>query len=107
MAGPATPPKSRTRPPNPTTTTNTTMVKRRSIKAQERDFRLSEAILGIQTRKYKSANAAAIALGLRPDTVRRRWIKELTASGYAPSHRILREVAEEVRSNRCRVFQTQ
>ncbi|KFY32475.1 hypothetical protein V493_00161 [Pseudogymnoascus sp. VKM F-4281 (FW-2241)] len=123
-----------TRLPNhPTTTTTTTMVKRRSIKAQERDFRLSEAILGIQTRKYKSANAAAVALGLRPDTVRRRvsgvqhtqaeaqlpyqllsknqeiillkWIKGLTASGYAPSHRILREVAEEVRSNKCRVFQ--
>jgi hypothetical protein len=124
MAGPATPPKSRIEPPNPTTTTNTTMVKRRSIKAQERDFRLSEAILGIQTRKYKSANAAAIALGLRPDTIRRRvsgihctqaeaqlhnqllsknqeqillkWIKELTASGYAPSHQILQEVADEV-----------
>ncbi|KFZ00238.1 hypothetical protein V498_00216 [Pseudogymnoascus sp. VKM F-4517 (FW-2822)] len=104
------------------------MVKRKSIKTQERDFRLSEAILGIQTGKYKSANAAAIALGLRPDTVHRRisgihhthteghlpqqllsknqektllkWIKELTASGYAPSHRILREVAEEVRSNK-------
>ncbi|OAF57732.1 hypothetical protein VC83_05587 [Pseudogymnoascus destructans] len=72
MARPATPPKLRTRPPKPTTTTNTTMVKRRSIKAQERDFRLCEAILGIQTGKYKSANAAAVALGLRPDTVRRR-----------------------------------
>ena len=93
------------------------MVKCRSIKAQERDFRLSEAILGIQTGKYKSANAAAVALGLRPDTVRRRvngvqhtqaeaqsphqllsknqeiilltWIKGLTVSGYAPSHHIL------------------
>jgi hypothetical protein len=36
-----------------------------------------------------------------------KWIKELTASGYAPSYRILREVADEVRSNKCRVFQPQ
>ncbi|KFY80377.1 hypothetical protein V499_00769 [Pseudogymnoascus sp. VKM F-103] len=110
------------------------MVRRRNNQAQELDLRLSEAVLGIQTRKYKSANAAAIALNLRPDTVRRRirgiptrkearqqqqllsknqentllkWIKELTISGYAPSHRILREVADEVRSNKCRVFQPQ
>ncbi|KFY28887.1 hypothetical protein V491_00251 [Pseudogymnoascus sp. VKM F-3775] len=85
------------------------MVKRKSIKAQERNLQLSEAVLGVQTRKYKSANAAAVALGLRPDTVHRRlnglqhtqaeallpyqllsknqeiillkWIKGLTASG--------------------------
>ena len=107
------------------------MVRRRNNQAQELDFRLSEAVLGIQTKKYKSANAAAIALNLRPDTVRRRvrgiptrtkahqqqqllsknqektllkWIKELTSSGYAPSHRILREVANEVRTNRCRIY---
>jgi hypothetical protein len=110
------------------------MVKRKSIKAQELDLRLSEAVLGVQTRKFKSAYAAAKALGLRPNTVVSRvrggsthtearqqqqllsknqeqtllkWIKELTASGYAPSHRILREVAEEVRLNKCRVFQAQ
>jgi hypothetical protein len=99
------------------------MVEKTSIKAQKLNLRLSEAVLGVQTGKYKSAQAAAIALGLRPDTVRRRlrgtpsrvearqkqqllsknqektllkWIKELTISGYAPSHRILREVADEV-----------
>ncbi|PQM43848.1 hypothetical protein VE01_10744 [Pseudogymnoascus verrucosus] len=110
------------------------MVKKKSIKAQEIDLRLSEAVLGVRTKKFKSANAAAIALGLRPDSVRKRlcgritriearqkqqllsknqektllkWIKELTISGYAPSHRILREVADEVRSNKCRVFQPQ
>ncbi|KFY08362.1 hypothetical protein V491_08449, partial [Pseudogymnoascus sp. VKM F-3775] len=88
-----------TQPPPPPHQPN--MVKRKSIKTQELDLRLSEAVLGVKTRKYKSANAAAIALGLRPDT----WIKGLTASGYTPSHRILREVAEEVRSNKCRVFQ--
>ena len=109
------------------------MVQRRSIKTQERNIQLSEAVLGVKTGKFKSAYAAAKALGLRPETVRRRisglqkphteahqsqqllsknqeqtllkWIKGLTLSGYAPSHRILREVAEEVRSNKCRVFQ--
>ena len=100
-------------------------VRRRNNQAQELDLRLSEAVLEIQTKKFKSANAAAIALNLRPDTVRRRvrgiptrkearqqqqllsknqentllkWIKELTSSSYAPSHRILREVANEVRT---------
>ena len=109
------------------------MVRRRNKQAQELDLRLSEAVLGIQTKKYKSAQAAAIALNLRPDTVWRRlrgiptrtearqqqqllsktqektllkWIKELTSSGYAPSHRILREVADEVRTNRRRMYQS-
>ncbi|KFY79954.1 hypothetical protein V499_01123 [Pseudogymnoascus sp. VKM F-103] len=81
------------------------------------------------TGKFKSAYAAAKALGLRPNTVVAcvnggntrqeacqkqqllsktqeqtllKWIKELTASGYAPSHRILQEVADEVWSNKCR-----
>ncbi|KFY28351.1 hypothetical protein V491_00514, partial [Pseudogymnoascus sp. VKM F-3775] len=36
------------------------MVKRKSIKAQERNLQLSEAVLGVQTGKYKSANAAAV-----------------------------------------------
>jgi hypothetical protein len=107
------------------------MVKRRSIKAQELDLRLSEAVEGVKTRKFKSAYAVAKVLGLCPNTVIDRingsstcvevhqkqqllsknqeiillkWIKELTTSGYAPSHCILREVAEEVQSNRCRVF---
>jgi hypothetical protein len=111
------------------------MVRKRSIKAQERDILLSKAVLGVENGKYKTAQAAATTLGLRPDTVRRRisgvcgtlakshqkhqllsknqertllkWIKELTTSGYAPSHQILREVADEVRSNKCRVFQPQ
>ena len=34
-----------------------------------------------------------------------KWIKVLTISGYAPSHRILREVAEDIRADRCRIFQ--
>ena len=110
------------------------MVERKSIKAQELNLRLSKAIEGVKLGKFKSANAAAVAFGLRPDTVRKRingvhqtrrearlkqqllsknqeiillkWIKELTSSSYAPSHRILREVADEVRTNRCRIYQS-
>jgi predicted DNA-binding protein YlxM (UPF0122 family) len=35
-----------------------------------------------------------------------KWIKELTSSGYAPSHWILREVANKVRINRCCIYQS-
>ena len=111
------------------------MVRKTSLKAQERENLLAEAVTGVKSGIYKSSYAAAKALYLRPDTVLDRvigrrpsqrearqkqqllsknqeqtllkWIKRLTASGYAPSYRILREVAEEVRSNKCRVFQTQ
>jgi predicted transcriptional regulator len=110
------------------------MVRRKSITAQELDIQVTEAVLGIKSGKFKSAYQAAKVLGLTKTTVTKRlnggltraearqkqqllsknqektllkWIKELTASGYAPSHRILCEVAEEVRSNKCRVFQTQ
>ncbi|KFY53513.1 hypothetical protein V497_08370, partial [Pseudogymnoascus sp. VKM F-4516 (FW-969)] len=48
------------------------MVKKRSIKAQNRDILLSKAVLGVENGKYKTAQSAAIDLGLRPDTVRRR-----------------------------------
>lgn len=34
-----------------------------------------------------------------------KWIKELTIGGYAPIHRLLREIADEIRTNRCRVFE--
>ena len=110
-------------------------MRRKSQNAQEHDNQKAEAVLGVQNKKYKSSYEAAKLLGVCERTVQRhvkgisltrtearqkqqllskieektllKWIKELTASGYAPSHRILREVAEEVRSNKCRVFQTQ
>jgi hypothetical protein len=47
----------------------TTIVKKRSIKAQERDILLSKAILGVQNGKYKTTQAVATALGLRLDTI--------------------------------------
>jgi predicted transcriptional regulator len=111
------------------------MVRQKTQKSKELEALLAEAILGIQNKKYKSSYEAAKALGLSRNTVSKRvsqqrpsrqearqkqqllsknqertllkWIKELTNSGYAPSHRILREVADEVRSNKCRVFQPQ
>jgi hypothetical protein len=108
------------------------MVRKRSIKALERDIELKKAVEAVKSNQYKSVYAAAKALGLPEQSLRNRlngvhtrtevrqkqqllsknqeqtllkWIKGLTLSGYAPSHRILREVAEEVRSNKCRVFQ--
>jgi transposase len=107
------------------------MVRRKSLKAQELDLQVTEAVLGVQSGKYKSANEAAKVLGLSQRTVLRRvngglthiearhkqqllsktqektllrWIKELTISGYAPSHRILREVADEIRTSQNRIF---
>jgi len=108
------------------------MVRRKSLRSCETDLLLQEAVLGVRSSKYKTSYEAAKALGLCVSTVRRRisgrhttrtqarakqqllspaqesvilkWIKELTISGYAPSHRILREVADEIRSNRYRVF---
>ncbi|OAF54571.1 hypothetical protein VC83_09180 [Pseudogymnoascus destructans] len=112
--------------------TDTTMVRRRSPKAQEVDIRVAEAVLGVQSGKYNSSYAAAKALGLCKNTVANRvqgmpsrtearqkqqllpknqeatllkWIKVLTKGGYAPSHHILREVADEVHLNHCRVFE--
>jgi hypothetical protein len=45
------------------------MVRQRNKQAQELELRLSKAVLGIQTKKFKSANATAIALNLRPNTM--------------------------------------
>ncbi|KFZ19103.1 hypothetical protein V501_00818 [Pseudogymnoascus sp. VKM F-4519 (FW-2642)] len=110
------------------------MVRKSSLKAQERDNLLAKAVIRIKSGLYKSSYAATKALGLRTYTVQTRlnggqtrkearqqqqlltknqeqtllkWIKELTASGYAPSYQILREVVDEVRLNKCRVFQPQ
>ena len=40
------------------------MVRRKSLKAQETEALLTEAVLGVQTGKYKSVNQAAVALKL-------------------------------------------
>ncbi|KAK6598160.1 aldehyde reductase [Botrytis cinerea] len=103
------------------------MVRRKSLKVQEMESRLAEAVLGVQNGKYKSSYEAAKELGLSKDTVTRRvkggssrsearqlqqklsavqenvllkWIKQLTISGYSPGHQLLKELAEELRSKR-------
>jgi hypothetical protein len=105
------------------------MVRRKSQTAAQCDIRVNEAILGIQSGKYKSSYEAAKQLGLSKTTVTRRfnggltrtqarqtqqllspaqedvlykWIKQLTISGYSPGHKLLKEIAEEVRANRSR-----
>jgi hypothetical protein len=39
-------------------------------------------------------------LSYAEDKVLLKWIKELTISGYSPGHRVLKEVAEEIRTKR-------
>ena len=48
------------------------MVRRRSIKALEYEIEIQKAILAIKSNQYKSIYAAAKALGLQEDTLRRR-----------------------------------
>src|SRR5437870_4354034 len=100
------------------------MVRRRSQKAAENDKLVEEAVAGVLSGKYKSGHEAAKLLGANRATVYNRltgkpsrstarldqqllhdheeivltkWIKELTITGYAPSHSLLREMAEEIR----------
>ncbi|APA06010.1 hypothetical protein SS1G_01573 [Sclerotinia sclerotiorum 1980 UF-70] len=101
------------------------MVRRKSLKVQEMESRLTETVLEIQNGKYKSSYEAAKELGLSKDTVTRhvkggssrsearqsqqklsavqenvllKWIKQLIISGYSPGHQLLKELAEELRS---------
>jgi len=103
------------------------MVRRRSQKAAENDKLVEEAVVRVLSKKYKSSYEAAKVLGVNHKTVHNRltgvpshstarlgqqllhgheeivltkWIKELTITGYAPSHRLLREMAEEIRNQR-------
>ena len=102
------------------------MTRQKSQQAKELDSLLAEAVLGVNSGVYKSSYAAAKVLGLRPNTVLNRvkggstrqqarqqqqnltptqeetllkWIKQLTITGYAPTHSLLREMAEEIRCN--------
>src|SRR3982074_2907219 len=103
------------------------MVRRKSQTAAEIDALVNEAVLGVQSRLYKSPYEAAKKLGVSKDTVTRRvngglsrsqacqqqqklsyaqenvllkWIKELTISGYSPGHRLLKEMVEEICTKR-------
>jgi hypothetical protein len=103
------------------------MVRRKSLNAAQIDSQVTQAVLGIKSGLYKSAYEAAKVLGLPRNTITRRvnggltrsqarqkqqilssaqenvllkWIKELTISGYSPGHRLLKEIAEELRQKR-------
>jgi len=103
------------------------MVRRKSQAAAVLNTRVDEAVLGVHSGKYKSPYAAAKLLGLSKTTVTRRvagrstrtqarqkqqvlspaqesvllkWIKDLTIGGYSPGHLLLREIAEEIRTDR-------
>jgi hypothetical protein len=47
----------------------TTMVRQKSLKAQELEIQLAEAVLGVQTGKYKSSYEASKAIGISKDTI--------------------------------------
>ena len=103
------------------------MVRQRSKNAANIDALVTEAVFGVQSGLYKSSYEAAKVLGISKDTVTRRanggltrsqarqqqqklsyaqertllkWIKDLTISGYSPGHRLLKEIAEELRTRR-------
>jgi hypothetical protein len=100
------------------------MVHRKSLGIAEREILIVQAVLDVQSGKYKSAYHAEKVLGLPKSSVTRRvnggltrsqarqqqqnlsgaqekillkWIKNLTISGYSPGHRLLKEIAEELR----------
>src|ERR1700710_277816 len=103
------------------------MVRRKSRNASHIDDQVTQAVLGVQSGLYKSLYEAAKLLGLSRATICRRvggglsrsqarqeqqklsgaqentllkWIKELTISGYSLDHRLLKEIAEELRTKR-------
>ena len=103
------------------------MVRRKSLPAAERETLIANAVLDVQSGKYRSAYHAEKVLGLPKSSVTHRvsggltrsqarqqqqklsgaqeqvllkWIKSLTISGYSPGHRLLKEIAEELRSHR-------
>jgi hypothetical protein len=103
------------------------MVRKKSLSTADLETRISQALTGVQSGKYKSLYEAANDLYLTLSTLTRRvngglsrsqarqqqqklsyaqenvllkWIKELTISGYSPGHRLLKEIAEELRTKR-------
>jgi hypothetical protein len=71
------------------------MVERESIKAQELNLWLSEAVQGIKSGKFKSAYQAAKALGLQANTVRRRANGGLTRVEVRQKQQLLSKNQEQ------------
>jgi transposase len=103
------------------------MVRQKSLTAAESNTLVDQAVLGVQSGLYKSSYEAARVLQLSVSTITRRvngglsrsqarqqqqklsyeqenvlfkWIKQLTISSYSPGHRLLKEIAEELRTKR-------
>ncbi|KFY28160.1 hypothetical protein V491_00607 [Pseudogymnoascus sp. VKM F-3775] len=103
------------------------MVRCKSLPAAERETLIANAVLDVQSGKYRSAYHTEKVLGLLKSSVIYRvsggltysqacqqqqklsgaqeqvllkWIKSLTISGYSPGHQLLKEIAEELRSYR-------
>ena len=101
------------------------MVRNKSILTKERNKLIDQAVLDINSKKYKSAYEAEKILGLPKSSVTRRvnggktrtearqqqqklsvvqekvllkWIKDLTISGYSLRHWLLKELAKEIRT---------
>jgi DNA-binding NarL/FixJ family response regulator len=70
------------------------MVRYKSQKAQELDIQVAEAVLGVQSGKYKSSYEAAKVLGLCEKTVRRRVLGGLTRTQARQQQQLL-SIAQE------------
>jgi hypothetical protein len=99
------------------------MARKRSLKQYQLDVSVELARSGLKSGKYTSIRHAAAALEIHRVTLRRRlsggssnttakehsqhlsnieekelykWIKSLSKSGYAPTHYIVKECAQEI-----------
>ncbi|ODQ76002.1 hypothetical protein LIPSTDRAFT_335551 [Lipomyces starkeyi NRRL Y-11557] len=69
------------------------MVRRKSLTAEDLDSRVTEAVFGANSGRYKSSYEAAKQLGLSRDTVTRRVnggyrvLKHARHNRYYPQHR--------------------
>jgi hypothetical protein len=103
------------------------MACRKNFTAAQISAQVDQAVLEVQSGLYKSLYEAAKQLGLPRNSVTchvnggltrsqarqqqqkllyaqeevlLKWIKQLTISGYSPGHRLLKEIAEELRMKR-------
>ena len=103
------------------------MPRKRSEKAVVNEIKIQAAFDGVSSGKYRSLSDAAKQLGLSSTTLYERnkgrpsrqesheeqqnltryeedalarWVSQLTATGHAPRHPFLREMAEEIRRQR-------
>jgi len=103
------------------------MTRKRSLKVTERDTKVEQAIAALSRGEFANVNQAARHFKLHYTTLKRRleggksiaesreasqlltipeehavvrWIRRLAASGYHVTHRLIQEIAEEIRQRR-------